>query len=241
LVDELKAYNVALSQEEIDGLLNSVAQLSYKIDGTDFKKWGITVSESNGLLDRPKLKSPFKLDWPDYHGEVIDLSRKRVDAREIELQCWMKASGKIDFVTRLNDFLSVFQNDGTQRLTVDIHPTKPLIYEVYNESGISVSKRWSDETMVGTFSLKLKEPDPVKRILRHQRVNESTKTISITLTSSKTLSVFWGDGTKEEIAGTNVTLTHQYSEDGVYYTVIAGVIEEIRNFSSNGILVWNKL
>ena len=27
--------------------------------------------ESNGLLDRPKMKTPVSVDWPDYHGEVF--------------------------------------------------------------------------------------------------------------------------------------------------------------------------
>jgi hypothetical protein len=241
LIDEVKAYNVALTQDEISAMLNSISQLSYSINGIDLKEYGIYVSESNGLLDRPKLKSPFKLDWPDYHGQVIDLSRKRVEAREIELNCWMKANGKMDFVTKLNKFLDIFQADGTQRLTVDIHPTKPLLYEVYNESGISVSKRWNDELMIGTFSLKLIEPDPVKRIVRHQRINEASKTLTITLTTDKTVLIYWGDGQKSEIFGTNVSISHNYVQNGIFYAIVAGVIEDVTNFQTNGIIVWNKL
>ncbi|KAA6303122.1 MAG: hypothetical protein EZS26_000725 [Candidatus Ordinivivax streblomastigis] len=242
LIDEVKAYNIALSQSEISEQLNSVNQLSYFIEGINFKDLGITVSESNGVLDRPKLKSPFKVDWPDYHGEVIDLTRKRVEAREIELKCWMKAAGKMDFVTKLNSFLAIFQADGTQRLTVDIHPTKPLIFEVYNESGISISKRWNDEVMIGTFTLKLKEPDPVKRVVRHQRISEDTKTLTITMTTAKAVTIHWGDGTKDyDVYGENITRSHNYTTDGIFYAVIGGVIEDITNFSTNGILVWNKL
>jgi hypothetical protein len=242
LIDEVRAYNVALSQSEISEQLNSISQLSYFIEGINFKDFGITVSESNGILDRPKLKSPFKVDWPDYHGEVIDLTRKRVEAREIELKCWMKAAGKMDFVTKLNSFLGIFQADGTQRLKVDIHPTKPLLYEVYNESGISISKRWNDEIMVGTFSIKLKEPDPVKRIVRHQRISNETKTLTITLTTAKAVTIHWGDGTKDyDVFGENITRSHNYSTDGIFYAVIGGVIEDITDFSTNGILVWNKL
>lgn len=242
LVDEVKAYNVALTQEEISALISSVAQLAYTIEGTDFKVWDIYVSESNGLLDRPKMKAPLSIDWPDYHGEVIDLQNKRFEAREITLNCFMKATGKIDFVTKLNDFLDVFSKDGTQRLTVYIHPTKPLVYEIYNESGLSITKRWNDDLMIGTFSLKLKEPNPVKRVVRHQRISTATKTLTITLTSDKAVTIFWGDGTKsEDIYGTNITVSHEYTTEGIYYAVIAGVIEDISNFSTNGIIVWNKL
>jgi hypothetical protein len=69
----------------------------------------------------------------------------------------------------------------------ELHPTKPLLFEVYNDSGISISKRWEDNLMISTFALKLVEPDPLKRVVRHQRINEGTKTLTITLTSDKTV------------------------------------------------------
>jgi hypothetical protein len=58
LIDEVRAYNTAFSQEELSELLNTVAQLSYLINGTDFKTWGVTVSESDGILDLPKPLNP---------------------------------------------------------------------------------------------------------------------------------------------------------------------------------------
>jgi hypothetical protein len=241
LLNEISAYNVALSQKEIGGLLDSVVRVNYLIDGINFKEWDITVSESNGLLDLPKLKTPFSINWPDYHGQVIDLSRKRIEYREIELKCWMEASSKMSFVSKLNSFLDIFRKDGTQRLTVDIHPTKPLLFEVYNESGIALSKRWKNDLMIGEFSLKLKEPDPVKRVVRHQRISEATKTLTITLTSDKAVTIYWGDGSKEEMHGTDISRSHQYTKDGIYYAIIGGVIEDITDFSTTGILVWSRL
>ena len=241
-IDEVKAYKVAFTQAEIAESLSSVAQLAYSIDGTDLKAWDIFISESNGLLDRPKLKTPFSVDWEDYHGTVVDLDSPRVEEREITLNCVMSANGKIDFVTKLNGFLDVFSKPGTRRLMVDIHPTKPLLYEVYNENGVAITKRWSDDQMVGKFTLKLKEPAPVKRIVRHQRISNDTKKLTITLTTAKAVTIFWGDGTKSaDVYGTNVTTTHEYTGDGIYYAIIAGVIEEIESFTTNGIVVWNKL
>jgi hypothetical protein len=242
LVDELKAYSVALSPEEIGDAASELSQLNYLINGENIKDMGITVSESNGLFDLPKMKTPFSVDWPDYHGEVVDLTDKRVVAREIELKCWMKADNKMDFVTKVNKLVAIFQQDGTQRLTVDIHPTKPLIYEVYCESGIVFSKRWRSADMIGEFSLKLKEPQPVKRILRHQRLSEATKTITITMSTLRAVTISWGDGKKSDhVYGENITVSHAYSADGVYYVVLGGVIEEITNFSTNGIVVWSKI
>jgi hypothetical protein len=230
------------SLEEISSLLDSSVQVNYLIDGVNFKEWGITVSESGGILDLPKFKAPLSINWPDYHGLAVDLTNKRVEAREIELKCWMSATGKMDFTVRLNSFLEMFRKDGTRRLTIDIHPEKPLLFEVYNESGVSIAKRWNDELMTGTFTLKLKEPDPVKRIVRHRRTDEATKTLTITVTSAKALTVHWGDGKKDYgIFGDNITLSHIYSANGTFYALIGGVIEDITNFSTNGTIVWNKL
>ena len=241
-IDEFRAFDVALTQEDINGLISNVSQLTYSIDGKDFKDWDIYVSSSDGLLDRPKLKKPLTMDWAEYHGEIVDLAHKRVEPRVITLKCWMKAAGKVDFANKINDFLDVFSKEGTQRLMVDIHPVKPLVYEVYNADGVSIEKRWHDDLMIGTFTLKLREPDPVKKVLRHQKVNEATKEVSITLTSAKAVVIYWGDGTyTNDIYGENINVKHNYADNGIYYVIVAGVIEDITSFTTNAIVVWNKL
>lgn len=244
-LDEVKIYNVAMSDDEIAQQLNTVSQLEYYLNGVNFRDFGIRVESSNGVLDQPKLKQPAAIDWPDYHGKVVDLTAKRYEEREITLNCWLKASGKIDFVERVNRLHEHFQADGTARLMISIHPTKPLLYEVYAADGISYNKRWHDDKMIGTFSLKLREPDPVKRVVRHQRINEASRELSIAFKSDKMVNVYWGDGSFTEdvygdLTGTKA-LKHTYADNGVYYAVIAGVIEEITDFTTNGIVVWNKL
>lgn len=244
-LDEVKIYNVALSEDEIAESLNSVSQLEYYLNNVNFKEIGIRVESSNGVLDLPKLKMPSSIDWPDYHGKVVDLSNKRYEEREITLNCWLKATGKIDFVERVNKLYDLLREDGTARLMISIHPTKPLLYEVYAADGVAHSKRWHDDKMIGTFSLKLKEPDPVKRVVRHQMTNATSNQVTIALKTDKVVNIYWGDGTVSEdvygdYTGTKA-LKHTYTENGVYYVVIAGVIEEITDFSTNGIIVWNKL
>ena len=244
-VDELKIYNVVLTDEEIEQELNSVSQLEYYLNGVNFKEYGIRVESSAGVLDLPKLKTPASVEWPDYHGKVIDLSEKRYEEREITLNCWLKANGKMDFVEKVNAFIENFRQDGTQRLMISIHPTKPLVYEVYNEDGVAPSKRWHDDKMIGTFTLKLKEPDPVKRVVRHQRLALSSATVTIAFKSDKMVNINWGDGTVDyDVYGDhtgNNAITHTYDTNGVYYIVMGGVIEDITDFSTSGILVWNKL
>ena len=244
-LDEVRFYDTVLTDEEIEQELKNTPQLEYYLDGTNLRDFGIRVESSSGVLDLPKLKTPTSNDWADYHGKVIDLTDKRFEEREITLNCWLKASGKMDFTERVNKLYDVFRQDGTQRLMISIHPTKPLVYEVYCEDGIAPSKKWHDDKMIGTFTLKLKEPDPVKRVVRHWRTGSGTQTLSIALKSDKMVNIYWGDGSADydvygDRTGSNA-ITHTYTDNGIYYAIVGGVIEEIEDFSTNGIIVWSRL
>jgi hypothetical protein len=172
----------------------------------------------------------------------VDLKHKFYEPREITLSCFVKAKDKNDFITKVSTFEQLFDKQGTQRLVIDIHPIKPLIYEVYCQDEISVAKKWNDALMVGTFDLKLIEPEPVKRVLKHLRVGESTKTCSITLSTLKLVNIFWGDGSVAyDVSGNHITISHNYAQNGDYFPVITGCIDEISSFTTNAIVVWNKL
>ena len=123
------------------------------------------------------------------------------------------------------------------------NPTKPLVYEVYAPAGIAVDKKWRDDIMIGTFSLKLREPEPVKRVLKHIVVNEASKTCSITLSSDRYFNIYWGDGSVDYDCGggENITISHTYATNGDYYPIITGVIDGITQFTTNAIIVWNEL
>ena len=240
-VDNFQVFSTALSSVQVGQLLAVQSEVIWSLNGKNFKDWGVYVQDSDGILDQPRMKEPFRVDWPDLHGEMIDLSRKRYEAREITLSCWIKASGKLDFINKLNHFLDQFTKDGTSRLQVEAHPTKPLVYEVYLDGGVAVRKRWRDDVMVGTFNLVLREPDPVKRVLMHQRFDSGSQTLTVTLNTTKPLTVYWGDGTQTNNVFGTQTLTHTYTANGRYYAIIAGVLEGISSFSTSGVVVWNKL
>ena len=242
--DELQTYNKALTQEEILSLFDSSSSLGYYVDGVNFKDFNVRVSKSSGIIDGLKMKSPFSVAWQDEHGETLDLTRPRFESREITLECYIKGEGKLDFVDKVNKFLSAFRGAGTHRLMIDINPTKPLVYEVYSPNAVAVTKTWSDDLMIGTFSIKLKEPEPVKRVLKHIAVSTATKTISVTIKSDKYYNIYWGDGEHDYDIGGGaeaVTITHTYADNGNYFPIITGVIEDIQNFSTNAIVVWNIL
>lgn len=241
-VDDLKMYNAALTEEQLGGVLSQNRSLEYYLDGVNFKDFGVFVSDSQGVVGRPKLKAPLTINWDNYHGEMVDLKHKFYEPREITLSCFIKATSKLDFISKISAFSQQFDVNGTHRLMIDIHPTKPLVFEVYNKEDITVSKKWNDDLMVGTFDLKLTEPEPVKRVLRHQRTGAGTAVCTVTLTSVKYVNIYWGDGTvTEDVTGDATIVNHTYTTNGIYYPVITGSIDEITGFSTNAIVVWSKL
>lgn len=242
LLDDVVIYSVELSQADIINELSTSKQQAYLLDGVDFRDFGVFVSGSDGIMNRPKLKTPASVKWDNYHGESVDLSHKFYESRDITLSCFVKADSKMDFINKIVKFEQAFDKVGTNRLVIDVHPVKPLIYEVYCKDAIEVTKEWSDTLMVGTFKLKLVEPEPVKRVMKHIRIGESTKTCTVKLTSSKYLNIYWGDGKVDyDVCGENLTINHEYASNGDYFPVVTGCIDEITSFETNAIVVWEKI
>lgn len=258
-VDDLKCHQMCLTQEDLLSLLDNVKQLTYLLDGVDFKEYGVCVSSSKGLVDGLKMKEPRKVEFDGYHGTAIDLSRPRFDEREITLECFITATGgKLEFVRKVKAFIDLFSarhkapngatlnadlcQAGRHRLMVDIHPVKALVYEVYLPDGTNVEKTWNDASMTGTFTLKLREPEPVKKVLKHIRTNSGNAHTEFTITTTKLINVYWGDGTtSQDIYGTGVTVGHTYAENGEYFIIITGVIEDIEAFTTGDIVIWDKV
>lgn len=243
-VDEVKVYGVALTEKE---LLEAQANndVEYYIDGVNFKDYGVYVSKTDGLVGRLAQKDALQVDWDNYHGIVRDRNRKRYKERTITLECFLEASGRSAFVEWQNRFLSLFDGDGTHRLTVEYDgKTKPLVYEVglYDETDMTKTwGRYNDELMVGTFKLKLVEDEPVKRVLRHISASDNSKA-TVTVTSTKLLNIYWGDGTHTyNVSGNGTPVEHTYALAGEYDIIVAGVIEDIESFETNDIVVWELL
>ena len=218
-----------------------MAEVRYLINNFDFRDMQVYVSASSGMLDRPKLKPLQKMDWPDYHGEVVDFKNMRYEAREITLNCFMTAENKLDFTWKLSEFLNIVSGrysgvEDTQRLTIIIDPDYPLVYEVYIDSAITINKRWNDDLMVGTFTLKFREPEPMKTVIK-----STSRDIYINCHSQKSFNIYWGDGNKEEDLHGDVYINHRYPWDETFYAIITGVIEDVTYFSTNGMIIWNGL
>ena len=219
--------------------------ITYKLDGIDIKTYNVYISASDGLLSRPKPKANTSVDWADYNGTVVDLTKRLYESREIELDCFIKADTQADFLLKCNTFLALFDAVGTRRLEVFVDneaTPKPLVFEVYSSDNISISKKWSSATMAGTFSIKLKEPEPIKKVLKYTRTSDANKTVSITVTSAKLLNIYWGDISHTyDVSGTAQTVTHNYAANGTFYIIVTGNIDEITSLTTTGTVVWNKL
>ena len=214
-----------------------MSSVSYYIDGVDLKTFGVYVSSSDGLLSRPNLKAPLSQSWPTYHGEVVDTSKRYYESRKIVFSCFIKATSKEDFVTKMNTFLQLFDAPGTRRLMVVVDPAKPLVYEVYLSAGIEPKKMWSDGEMTGTFQIELTEPSPVKRVVKVTGTG-----LSITITSAKMVDIYWGDGGVDyDISGTGQVKSHTFASSGTYYAIVSGNIDEITTFTTTGTVLWTKL
>lgn len=245
-LDEFQSFGIALNQEQILTLFDASSRLEYYLDGENFKAYGIRVSSSEGITDGLKMKTPFSVAWDGEHGETVDLSRPRFEPREITLNCYIKTSGgKVEFINKVTQFLSLLRGSGTHRLMIDINQTKPLVYEVYCPNAIAISKTWNDDIMVGSFAIKVREPEPVKRVMKHIVITEATRTIKVAIKSAKFFNIHWGDGSHTYDVGgdseTLTTITHTYAENGDYFPIVTGVIEDIKEFTTNAIVVWNIL
>ena len=244
MIDEVMIYSVAKSLAEILMLSKVSDDVEYYLDGVNLKDYGVNVSGSKGLAGRLAQKDALTVDWDSYHGIVRDKQNPRFKERNIQLDCFLEARSRYEYISRVNSFFAALDGSGTHRLKVEYAGiSKPLVYEVICITDVDPNKTWgryNEQAMVGTFSLKLVEDEPVKRVLRH--IGAAGSTSSITVTSTKMLNIYWGDGTHTfNVSGSARTITHTYTNAGEYDIVITGVIEEIEAFSTNDILLWENL
>lgn len=179
-----------------------MGEVRYSINGKYFKDYGIYVSSSLGLLDALKRKPVKTYDWAEYHGESVDLSNPKFEAREIVLNCFIKGNNYQQMFDNFrNVVLSEFQKSGTQRLLVEPFGYKALPFEVYMIDDVKIAKEFSESTSIGVFSIKLIEPNPIKKVLY---LTENT--LNLSYNSSKETEIFFVNGEKTTAKG-NVSLS----------------------------------
>ncbi|WP_137905381.1 phage tail family protein [Chryseobacterium sp. 2VB] len=179
--------------------------LKWSINGRDFVEFGINVSESKGVLDKLKPRERNSYTWAEYHGKQFDLSKPFYEAREMELQCWLRASDSDTLTENFNSFLALFDTKSTKRFTIEPFGNKEYAYEVLLNGSADLTKEFRDGEMYGSFTLKLIEPNPIKKILK-----TTLDSFKISYEIDSETEIFFGDGTKQTGRG-NVSLTKDYS------------------------------
>ena len=255
IVDDIKAWNRALTLTEVFTLQREDEYLDFYVDGVNFKTYGVEVSSEEGLLDELERKDPPRMDWDSMHGEVVDLSRPRWQPREIKLECFIVASSNSAFIRAKNRFAAAFNASGLHRLTCEYAGTvKPLEYDVYRVEKMEVKNEWTDDLKVGAFTVTLREPQPIKMVLKHICQSAGSEAW-FQCNIDRPLSVSWGDqdATCVVVTGTGNTsksnmlhnangnplkVKHAYAGAGDYDIVIKGNIERITNFTTNCIVVY---
>jgi hypothetical protein len=195
----------------------------YKLDGTDFKTYSIYVSEGKGILDDPKSKKRFSRSWDNQHGESVDLRERFVEPREITLECFVKATSNADLITKTQAIRALFAASGLRRLSITVDTAQPLVFDVYLKDQITFKKKFRSGTNVATFTLKLVDPLPVKRVIAF--ILTINKFVEIDFTSSEPCRIFWGDGsyTDHSFGGAQ----HTYPAFGTYYASVCGNLSKL--------------
>lgn len=182
-------------------------EVKYWLNGIFFKDYGVRVSSSPGLYDSLKRKTIQQYNWAEYHGISLDLKKPHYEARTFELKCFIDSSNWKEMFNRFNTAIrDQFYKSGTQRLEIEPYGNSKLAYEVYVQDSIEVEKTFKDGRMIGVFTIKMIEPNPIKKILK-----TSLDEFALSYEIDSETEIFLGDGTKL-IGRGDVSFTKRYSE-----------------------------
>ena len=208
----------------------------YYIDGYDLSNLGVSISSSSGLFQKPQEKEALTVDWYGSNGKEKDTSSIRYDEKEITLNCFVAANSYTAFILQMNSICKLLTGTGTHRLRVKAKGTNPLVYEVYHPSQISITPEWNEKTCVGTFQLKLVEPEPVKIVLL------MSGTAAIRIASKSVAHIYWGNGSHTfDVSGDGKAQTVTKTLSGTCEVIITVETTDVTELTHNGTVIWNRL
>ncbi len=140
-----------------------IAAGKHYIDGVDlWTTLGITIEKGsyNDLIKLPARKETIEHNWKDEDGLDKDLSRTFYEAREITLNCFIKATSDTEFWTNWQNFLALLGQPGVRRLSVTELGRE--FYVFYKQSPtFDKITRYKDSTKIASkFVLSLVEQRP---------------------------------------------------------------------------------
>ena len=200
----------------------------YSLNGRKFKDYKIFISESKGLLDKPKPKSRASYDWAEHHGKAIDTSPTKYEEREITLSGWIEGENWQEIKRNFDSLLSEFNKEGLARLIVDFG--SKLVFDVYLSDGVELDKHFSQGQTFGKFTLKMKDPNPIKKTLT---IHGGRLDIKFTALSWVEINI---NGKNQTLKG-KIDL-HEDLPQGENFITIAGNMQDIKNLETNATILW---
>ena len=136
-------------------------KVKYYIGGVNISTLGIYVKSSDGILDIPKRKIPYRHDWVDEDGEEVDLSSFKKEARTFTLDCFVKGESITEAIDNLQTLFNLLDVPGPVDFEVHYYsPIDKLTFQVFREEEVKVKKAFRYRKNIWTFQLKLKEYIP---------------------------------------------------------------------------------
>ena len=136
--------------------------ITYTFDGVDLTTYGVSVSQSFGLLGTPKRKNPEKFEYPDSNGFVVDLSTVVYEARTIKLDCFVEATSVADLKTQYDAFTkSVIAKTACKTLALMVDASTIKSFSAFVDDISDLKYNFANGANVGTFTLTFIEPEPV--------------------------------------------------------------------------------
>lgn len=178
----------------------------YSVNLKPFKDFNVFVSKSKGIGDGLKRKKMQTYSWAEYSGSSVDLKNPKFEARDIELTCFVVGENWEEMQENFSAFMKEFEKPNTQRIHITPFGYKTIPFQVYNEESVILEKDFSKGKMVGVFTLKLTEPNPIKKVLK-----TSLDKFKLAFDSTSETEIFFGDGTMQTARG-NVSVTKDYGK-----------------------------
>ena len=152
----------------------------------------------------------------------------KIRRREITLSGWIEGENWQEIKRNFDRLLSEFDKEGLVRLVVDFGDK--LVFDVYLYDSVELNKNFSQGQTIGKFTLKMKEPNPIKKTLSIARGRLNLK---FTALSWININI---NGKNHSLKG-NVDIHKDLSENENYIT-IAGNLEDIKNLETNATILW---
>jgi hypothetical protein len=203
----------------------TTSNVIYLLNGNDLSTWKAFIVKSDNFLSLPKRKDKIAYNWPDEHGEDIDLTTVYFEPSDYDLEIIMYADTLAALQANIKLLIAELSKTGLQHLKMaGIAGVTPFYtnghVSVENLTGISSTQAAARVT----FSIR--NPNPINRQFWTTKASINL-TSQLYIVTTKALTINWGDGNIEAIAAGTITKIHTFTAIGTYCIVVYGGVDGI--------------